>query len=429
MYVSDLKHPNSSLEDKLNTLYHLNRGERLELGFRPQYLSLLDKLGNPHLHLPPTVHVAGTNGKGSSIAMMRAILESAGYCVHVYTSPHLTRFNERIVLAGHEINDAKLESMIDEILAHNDGADVSFFEITTALAFAAFSRSPADILLLETGLGGRLDCSNIIPASAACLISAIGLDHQDFLGNTIGAIASEKAGILKTGTPCVIARQPHQEALSVLQTQAQTLGVDCHYADAYEVRADGFTLHLPDQTLILPRPALIGDHQIDNAAAAITTLWALRAQFPIMPVHIESGLAQARWPARLQNITARVDSLPKGWEIRLDGGHNADAADALVAYIEQQGRDTHLICAMMDHKDSATFLSHLAPHIVSLHCVPIPSEHHAMPPEALQQASPDYPIQTHPSWRDAIDAITQSAENGQIIICGSLYLAGHILSA
>jgi len=219
MYQSDVQHPSEQLAQKLFKLYTLNRDKKIDLSFRPPYLDLLEKFGNPHLELPPVIHVTGTNGKGSIIAVMRSILETAGYNVHTYTSPHLIRFNERIVLSGKPIEDEPLEALIDEALELNGDGDLTFFEITTAIAFAAFARNPADICLLEVGMGGRLDCTNVIKAPLATIISPIGIDHAEHLGDTIEKIAAEKAGIMKTGAPCVIAPQHEPSVQQVFRSE------------------------------------------------------------------------------------------------------------------------------------------------------------------------------------------------------------------
>lgn len=236
----------------------------MALGFREQYCDLLKKLGNPHKHLPPTIHVAGTNGKGSTIAFLNAMLEASGQSVHTYTSPHLIMFNERIVLNGMSISDEHLETLIDETLIANNGADVTFFEITTAMAFKAFADTHADVLLLETGLGGRLDCTNIISHAEACIITPVSLDHTEFLGDTLGDIAREKAGILKPDTPCIVAAQ-HAEVKAVMQ------GVSCDINARLMMNGkdwsishdrDGFDLHFQGEAYRYTLPALKGGHQI-----------------------------------------------------------------------------------------------------------------------------------------------------------------------
>ncbi|MCC6597850.1 MAG: bifunctional folylpolyglutamate synthase/dihydrofolate synthase [Alphaproteobacteria bacterium] len=442
MYLSDLTHPNVSLEEKLNTLFSLNRGRRLEIGFRPAYINLLKKLGNPHYALPPVIHVAGTNGKGSVIATLRAILEAANYRVHTYTSPHLVKFNERIVLAGTEISDSALNALIDETLAHHDpDEDISFFEITTALAFTAFARTPADICLIEVGLGGRLDCTNVIENPLLSIITAIGLDHTEFLGETLTEIAAEKAGIMKPHAPCIIGPQ---------NKKAQSEGV----IDAFEKRAhelqipilkyetdwivnqegNGFFFKYGPVHMHLPAPILPGPHQVENTGTALAALMNIRARFPFTQSHIETGLQNVRWPARLQRLTPRSFKLDDNCELWLDGGHNAEAAEALAAVASHWRtlgpKPLHLICAMMAHKAPRRFIEPLRPYIDTLHLIDLKNE-----PAALKAADIaaslqdlDLEIHTHPDLQTALSRNAPLFTRPcRILICGSLYLAGHVL--
>ncbi|MBG78203.1 MAG: bifunctional folylpolyglutamate synthase/ dihydrofolate synthase [Alphaproteobacteria bacterium] len=434
MYRSDLQHDNPELAEKLKELYALNRGAKMELSFRPNYLNLLQALDNPHLNLPPTIHVAGTNGKGSTIAILRAILEAAGYRVHVYTSPHLVRFNERIVLAGQQISDDMLESLIDEVMSLNNGADLSFFEITTAIAFAAFSRVPADIVLLETGLGGRLDCTNVIEEKLLSIITPIGLDHQEFLGDTLPEIAGEKAGIMKPNVPCVVAHQHSEDIAQVFKERGQSVNCPVYYiGDAWPFENQFRFSFKGKATGLFPRPNLNGIHQIQNAATALAALKVLDDILlkTITDDVIASGMAQVYWPARLQNITQACPLNAQQWDVFLDGGHNADAADSLCQQIHMWHHNApkplHIICTMMRHKDLHGFLDPLIPHASSITAIPLPDEPDSFSPEEMQAFLPDVTLQTAESFSAALKQITQSHDYGRILICGSLYLAGHVL--
>jgi len=425
MYASDLKHPNQTLESKLRRLYALQRGQHLELGFRQQYLDLLEKFGNPHERLPPTIHIAGTNGKGSTLAFMRSALEAAGYSVHSYTSPHLIRFNERIQIAGQPIDDQRLEALIDEALEHNGEGDISFFEITTAIAFAAFARNPADIALLEVGMGGRLDCTNVIPAPAACVITPISMDHSEYLGASLPLIAAEKAGIIKPCAPVITAPQA-PAAMDILWSKAKEVD-----APLYQSAPSAAALY---------KLCLDGAHQQENAATAITALDTFKKEFPISEENLAKGLADASWPARLQELNAADLGLkPDKWEIWLDGGHNEAAGQALAAKAAQWRADNpdkklHLVIAMMKHKDAAAFLTPLLSHSDYLHITALAGEAQAMDISSLHKKVDHIKLaaepQSHESWQNALSTIAaQTPEGGRVLITGSLYLAGDVLKA
>lgn len=425
MYATDIQHDNPTLSQKLAALYQLNTEKRINLSGQSPYPDLLEALGNPHLHLPPTIHVAGTNGKGSTIAFLRAILEQSGYRVHVYSSPHLRVFNERIVLAGEMIGDALLESLLDEAMRLNADAPATFFEITTAIAFAAFARTQADILLLETGLGGRLDCTNVIPAPLLSIITNIGYDHMEFLGDTIQKIASEKAGIIKPGTPCILAIQDYAEAQSEIRNAADSNG-----ATLTECTAP------LDQDYVL---SLEGAHQRANACTALHAAHLLKAQkfTRISDETIRGGLKSAHWPARLQALNPNGFSLPPHWVIRLDGGHNESAALALRPTLEawrESGAEIHLVTAMLNRRDPQPFLDPILPLIDHITACPIPDEPQSHDPETILEAAratiPD-PARLH-SAPDPFSAVTQvkaisPVKECVILIAGSLYLAGWIL--
>lgn len=345
---ADSAHPNPDIARRLDAIYRLHRTDiDLRLAQSP-YLAVLDDLGNPHLSLPPVVHVAGTNGKGSTIAFLRAMLEAAGYRVHVYTSPHLLCFNERIRLAGTIISDAGLAALYDEVDRVNAGRAITFFEFTTALAFLAFARHPADIVLLETGMGGRLDCTNVVPKPAACAITKISFDHMEYLGETLPMIAAEKAGIMKRGVPCVIGAQDHAaQVMPVFEATARTLDVQLVQA--------------PSVQAVL---SLAGAHQHENAATACAVLDLLQ-DFTVDDAARVRGLAGTVWPGRLQRIedgpVARL--LPPGWELWFDAAHNDSGATALGAQLEYwkaQGIAVHLVAGLGADKDTAAFFRPLA---------------------------------------------------------------------
>jgi dihydrofolate synthase / folylpolyglutamate synthase len=387
---------------------------------------LLARLGDPHHALPPVVHVAGTNGKGSTVAYLRAFFEAAGRRAHVYTSPHLVRFAERIRIAGHLPTDGELARLLAEVERANAGEPVTFFEITTAAAFLAFSRVPADVCLLETGLGGRLDATNVVERPALTVLTPIALDHQKFLGDTLAAIAGEKAGILKPGVPCVSAAQD-DEALAVIAARADRLGVPLRVAGRDFVVA------------AMPPPALPGAFQIGNAGlalAAIDQICGDGRPFPAMSAAVLArGLATVDWPARLQRLRRGplVDRLPAGWELWLDGGHNPHAGRAIAAHAALEWRDRPLlaICGMLATKDIAGYLAPLAAELAALRGVGIAGEAHALPAPAVaaQARACGMADVAEASGPDAAlaDLIGGRAGPCRVLICGSLYLAGRIL--
>ena len=446
MHRADLTHPNQSLQEKLEALYALNRHTPIDLGFRPPYVALLEQLGNPQEHLPPIIHVAGTNGKGSTLAMMRSMLESGGYTVHAYTSPHLVSFNERIVLGGQPIADDLLEGLIDEALVLNADAPITFFEVTTAIAFKAFSEAKADLLLLETGLGGRLDSTNIISKPAVSVITRISLDHTEFLGPTYQDIAREKAGIMKYDTPCIVGIQGAEGLENGVMNSFVDASVDKNVAlfcagkdwscepegagDMIFKTADGSSLHLPP-------PDLPGAHQIENAGAALAALHVLRDQFPLTEKAMAEGLRNVRWPARLQRIDTGplAALLPAGWELWLDGGHNDSAGAALgvqaAAWQAQDGKALHLICGMKGDKDPAAFLAPLAPYLASFTPTAPDGVGKAARPEDMAGALDKQRTAILPETQDFSAAVRGIVSEGQgpgrILICGSLYLAQKVL--
>lgn len=401
---------------------------------------LLTLVGSPERKLPPVVHVAGTNGKGSVIAYLRAMLEAAGKRVHVYTSPHLVRFHERIRLAGDLIAEQALVDLIEECERANGGDPITFFEITTVAAFLAFSRVPADILLLETGLGGEFDATNVIAAPLATVIMPISFDHMQYLGDSLARIAVAKAGILKAGRPAVIAEQP-PEATAVIEQRAKALNAPlwrCGREWTFAIGDHGFTYRDDKGELALPKPVLLGRHQFGNAAAAVATTRWLK-DFDLSQRHIAAGLANASWPARMQRLTRGplVDLLPPDWELWLDGGHNEDAGRIIAGMIgewQQSARTpVSLIFGMLTSKDPIAFLKHLAPVAEDLSAVGIPGDHSSFPvADAVGFArQTGLPAEGYESAGAALAAIV--ARHGpaprRVLICGSLYLAGTILAA
>ncbi|MGD0639215.1 MAG: folylpolyglutamate synthase/dihydrofolate synthase family protein [Roseiarcus sp.] len=350
---------------------------------------LLRDLGAPHKRLPPVIHVAGTNGKGSTIAFMRAVLEAAGKSVHVYTSPHLVRFNERIRLAGALVDDERLARALDRCEAVNAGQSISVFEITTAAALLLFSETPADYLLLEVGLGGRFDATNVVDAPAASVITPVSLDHPEFLGATIEKIAYEKAGILRRGAPAIIAEQ-EEDALRVIEREALRVGAPRIVAKRdFFARAEHgrFIFEDHDGLLDLPLPRLAGRHQRGNAATAIAALRAIEPELPTRA--FEQGMAEADWPARLQRLRSGplVALAPAGAEIWLDGAHNEAGgrvlAEAMADFEDQSPRPLALICGALTTKDTAGFLSHFKGLAQETLAVPIAGEHAGRPAEEV----------------------------------------------
>ncbi|MFN3969931.1 MAG: bifunctional folylpolyglutamate synthase/dihydrofolate synthase [Gemmobacter sp.] len=388
---------------------------------------ILKALDHPERHLPPVIHIAGTNGKGSTQAMIRAGLEGAGARVHAYTSPHLARFHERIRLGGTLIAEDHLTALLDECMAANGDAPITFFEITTAAAFLAFARTPADWLLLEVGLGGRLDATNVVDRPALTVITPVSLDHQHYLGDTVALIATEKAGILKRGVPCVVGPQT-ADGMAAIEARAARLGVPMlahgQHWHAYPERG---RLVFQDENglLDLPLPNLPGPHQIDNAGAALMALRALGVG------DAEAAVTRADWPARMQRLRRGplVDLAP-GVELWLDGGHNSAGGQALAATLTAMpARTTHAICGMLNTKDVGGYLRPLAPHLAGVHAVSIPGEANTLPAAITAAAALAQGIPAHEaaSVASALAAITTATPTARVLICGSLYLAGAVL--
>jgi dihydrofolate synthase/folylpolyglutamate synthase len=395
---------------------------------------LLAALGNPQDDLPPVVHVAGTKGKGSTVATMRACLEGAGYRVHAYISPHLVRFHERIRLAGRLIEEERLIALLEECERANRDAPITFFEITTAAAFLAFARTPADIVLLEVGLGGRLDATNVIRRPAVTAVTPVSLDHQALLGGTVAAIAGEKAGILKPGVTAVIAPQP-REAAAVIEARAEAVSAPLYRArHEWRCEVSGARMRYQGERwrVDLPLPSLIGAHQIVNAGTAIACLERLSG-FDIRAEAIAGGLRHIDWPARLQLLRRGplVDAVPPDWELWLDGGHNPLAGEVLGDVAAGwRDRPLYLVVGMMNTKDAAGFIAPLAKHARALWAVTIAREKNALPAEAIAAAAASVGLraQTAGSVLAAIRDIPVQDGNGRVLICGSLYFAGKVLA-
>ena len=390
---------------------------------------LLAALDHPERALPPVIHVAGTNGKGSTVAMLRAGIEGAGQSAHVYTSPHLARFHERIRVAGRVIDEDALAAILDECWDANDRETITYFEITTVAAILAFARTPADWTLLEVGLGGRLDATNVIDRPAVCVIAPVDLDHQQYLGDTLPEIAAEKAGILKRGVPCVVGPQ-HPAALEVIEARAARLGAPLlaqgQHWHAWEERG---RLVFQDETglLDLPLPNLVGPHQIGNAGMALAVLRHLR----FGEAACEAAVTRADWPARMQRLRAgRLAGLAPRAELWLDGGHNPAAGEALAATLERlPGRETHLVAGMLRTKDVKGYLRPLARHAASLTAVSIPGEEATLGAAETAAAAEAVGLAatTAPDVATAIERIAARVPGARILICGSLYLAGSVL--
>jgi dihydrofolate synthase / folylpolyglutamate synthase len=399
--------------------------------------ALLAKMGHPERHLPPVIHVAGTNGKGSTVAYLRAVMEAAGLSVHAYTSPHLVKFHERIRLAGELIPEADLTALLEECEAANGGEPITFFEITTVAAFLAFSRKPADYLLLEVGLGGRLDATNVIPQTAISVITPIDYDHQQYLGDTLTAIAGEKAGIIKKETPVIIGYQA-DEARDAIIRQAQRMKAPALVGgedwQAYEEQ--GRLIFSDENGLLdLPLPQLPGRFQIQNAGKAIAAIRRL-ADPRITDAHIAEGLKSVTWAARMQRLGQGHLSklLPEGAELWLDGGHNPAGGKALAeAFAELEDRNPKpltIIWGMLNTKEAAGYIrpfAGLARHVIT---IAIPGEENAIPAENLAATviAEGLPAETASSIEDALRRAAQKGENARVLIGGSLYLAGRVLA-
>jgi dihydrofolate synthase/folylpolyglutamate synthase len=429
------------LLDRLTTYYPRAIDPNLDRTFR-----LLHDLGNPHERLPPVIHIAGTNGKGSTLAAIRAVCAAAGISCHVMTSPHLVSFHERLVIAGTEITTEPLIDILLEVERINAGQETTSFELTTAAGLLAFSRSKADLCLLETGMGGRLDATNVVAEPLATVITVISLDHTQFLGTTLDAIAGEKAAIMKAGTPCIIGPQTTEGlqagVMEVFENYAAKIGAPLYrhgYEWSYEITSQGFILHTGTDTYNFPRPNLLGAHQIGNAATAAMTLLTVQQNLPkpLTTTALDEGLTQIKWRARLQKLERGelMDALPEGWELWLDGGHNDTGGQVLAeqatAWESQDSKPLHLVMGMLNTKDPRVFLKYLGPHAASMHAIEIPGQPLSLKADELAAAAHDaigHEISTSPSALDAVRHIVATSDKpARILITGSLYLAGDIL--
>src|SRR4051812_34071994 len=405
---------------------------------------LLAALDHPERRLPPVIHVAGTNGKGSTVAFLRAMLEAAGKRVHVYTSPHLVRFNERIRLGapgeGRLVTDDEFIAALTECETANEGAPITVFEITTAAALLLFSRHPADVLVLEVGLGGRLDATNVVERPLASVITPVSVDHTEFLGDTLAQIAAEKAGIIKQGVPAISAAQP-REAMDAIERQAARLKAPLKIAgeDWTATEERGRLVYQDDDGLIdLPAPKLYGRHQFENAGLAIATLRAL-PELNVPNAAYETGVVKADWPARMQRLThgKLAELIPPGSELWLDGGHTPDGGRAIAAALadleERVSRPLVLIVGMLTTKDNAGFLRNFTGLARRLIAVPVPAQEKAMPAEELAAAARAIGLSSMSRY-DLAAAIQAAGKLDldpppPILITGSLYLAGEALKA
>ena len=401
----------------------------IDLGLERTF-EILEVLGNPHEKLPPVIHIAGTNGKGSTTALIRAMANAAGLRCHVYTSPHLVRFHERIRLADELITDEALIALLDEVKTKNAGKPITFFEVTTAAAFLAFSRTPADLVILETGLGGLLDSTNVISKPAATVITPVARDHEHFLGSDITEIGRQKAGIFKIGAPAIISAQG-DEARAGIQEIAANKKISTYWmGEAFHYRADETGLHLfIDETdYIAPLPSLSGDHQLENAALAAA---ALHYSGTVKIADALAGISAANWPGRVQKLTsgALVD-ITNGTPIWLDGAHNAHGAAALVNAMQQKTDENEtwaIILGVLDTRPVADFLAQIAPITSRIIAITIPHQDAALTADEIRQAA----LATGLECKTAPDihhALLDVKDEPRILICGSLYLAGHILS-
>lgn len=416
--------------------------------FHPQLIDLslermkrlLAAIDNPQRRLPSVVHVAGTNGKGSVIAFVRAIAEGMGKRVHAYTSPHLIDFHERIALAGQDGARPIAETALVDCLARaeeaNNGELITSFELATAAAFLAFAETPADLLLLETGLGGRLDATNVVENPVATILTPVSIDHVSFLGNTVEAIAEEKAGILKGGVPCIVGRQK-AAALEVIRSKAEAIRAPLQ-TFGRDFRVSECRRRLIVETAVrefdLPLPSLLGRHQIDNAGTAIATAMVVFGE-GLADSDAARGMLTTTWPARLELLPPGVldNYVNKGTEIWLDGGHNAAGAEVIAAALTElnngASRPVHLIWGMLDTKDARSVIAQFRGVIDRVYTVPIPDERNAYSAEVLAviAASEDFEVTVARSVPHAL-LMSQAAlgSPGRVLIWGSLYLAGHV---
>jgi len=443
MHKADLSHDNPALQAKLERLYGLARVRTIDMGFRPPFIDLLAAMGNPHENLPPVIHVAGTNGKGSVVAILESLMQAHGKTVHRYTSPHLKKFNERIKLAGSHITDHDLEPLIDEVVSLNRNRDITFFEITTAMAFQKFAQVPADLLLLEVGLGGRLDCTNITPIQNVAIINRISRDHCDILGNSLKEITREKAGIIKSSAPVIIGPQSTEfkdcGAADIIRDACAVHDATPHfYGDTWDIDSSGSQMNFRifDETLKLPLPNLNGQYQIMNAGTALAALHMIPHLVTPSRDAMTRGLQNISWPGRLQKLSRNdfAHEFP-AFEIYFDGGHNDSAGEVLAheAKIWQKdNRPLHLILGMKGDKNPRDFLAPLVPYIASITVIPLRGVGPCLTKTSIQAVIPDINIRAADHIHDALKSLKAAntgheSQNARILITGSLYLGEQIL--
>lgn len=406
-----------AIEALLERMHHPSL-QLIEPGLERVY-AFLERLGNPQLKLPPVVHVAGTNGKGSTLAYLLSILRQGGYKVHRYTSPHLVSFNERIMLAGENISDAALIDVLERACAQIEHAPVTAFESTTAAAMLAFSEVPADVLLLEVGMGGRLDATNVLDMPLLTGITPVSFDHMGFLGNSLAAIAGEKAGIMKPGVPCVVGRQ-EAEAMAVIEAQAGSVGAPLARLGVEWQR---------DSAL---KPSLAGDFQLDNASMAAEMARRMTG-FSLSEAQIAAGVAQTVWPGRLQSLAGSrlAGLLPPGAQLWLDGGHNAQGGEVLARWLKGWDLPVYLVCGMLRTKDAAGYFAPLAGQVEEVVCVTIENEVQSLPAVQLQMMASGVGMvaQSADSLEKALQSLAARVKTPCIVcICGSLSLVGQVLN-
>lgn len=419
--------------------FRRGRSQDIDLTIRAPYMELLSKLGNPHNKLRNVVHVAGTNGKGSTCAFLRAMVEAAGYSANVYTSPHLVSFHERIRIAGELISEEELVEILLQCEQLSGLGDITYFEAATAAAFVAFARRPADVTILEVGLGGRLDATNVVAEKVATIISRISFDHREYLGDTIADIAIEKAGIMRAGVPCFVSLQAEANVIAALQAVAKDVATPlCIYGDDWVVeKINGkFRFVGRGKNFELPRPVLVGDHQLLNAGLAIAATTALPLN--ISEDAMRKAMQTVSWPGRLQKLDngALSKLLPPQWELWLDGGHNDSAGEILAEQVIKWKREGDnlplvLICGMLTTKRPAEFLSPLLRSSKDFRAITIPGEPLTLGADELASMARDCGFKNAKSATSLEDAINDLVKSfkmpARILICGSLYLAGHVL--
>jgi len=401
-------------------------------------LRLLHDLGDPHLSIPPVIHVGGTNGKGSTLAYLRAMTEAAGLTCHTMTSPHLVHFNERIVITGQSITNTDFITLIEEVEEINNGQETTSFEIITAAGFLAFSRAKADLTLLEVGMGGRFDATNVIPKPLASIITVISRDHTKFLGDTLDKIAFEKAGIIKDNTPCIIGPQIRAGLVAGVMDVFEDVAAE-HHAPlyrhgiewAYDILPERFIVHTENNAFEFPRPNLLGEHQIGNAATAAMTLLTIQNKLPVPLSAYDTGITHAKWPGRLQRLTQGplVGMIPPHIELWIDGGHNDSGGmvlrDQAKAWKETDNKDLHVILGMLNTKNPKEFADFILPHASSAQAIAIPDQPLSLSAEDLAGA---LQIPVSASIESAIQKICAGTKApARILITGSLYLMGYIL--